>query len=67
LTDAFGIKKYPFGKAGLVDLQCAKRKKNTDKPVVSIQSNVSFNLLLKWKGGSQLIAIKMNKNNKKNL
>jgi len=58
LTDAFGVKKYPFGKAGLLDLQCAKRKKNTDKPVVSIQSNVDFNLILKWSGGSQMVVVK---------
>ncbi len=60
LTDAFGVKKYPFGKTGLIDIQCAQRKNVTDKPVVKIKSDISFNLLLKWNGGSQLINIKKN-------
>jgi hypothetical protein len=60
LTDAFGIKKYPFGSTGLLNLQCAKRKKVTDKPVVSIQSNIDFKLLLKWQGGSQMVDVKKN-------
>ena len=58
LTDAFGIKKYPFGRTGLLNLQCDKRKKSTDKPVISIESNVDFKLLLKWKGGIQVVNIK---------
>jgi len=58
LTDAFGVKKYPFGKNGIIDLQCAKRKKITDKPMLKIKSNIAFNLLLKWNGGSQIISIK---------
>ena len=58
LTDAFGIKKYPYGKTGLIDLQCAKRNKSTDKPLLTIKSNIAFNLVLKWNGGSQMVAIK---------
>lgn len=58
LLDEFGVKKYPFKDHGLVDLWCAKRKKNTDMPRIKVKSNVSFNLKLVWNGGSKIISIR---------
>ena len=51
LKDEYGIKKYPFGKNGLLDITCAKRKKTTDKPAVSINTNVPLNIIVRWQGG----------------
>lgn len=61
-TDAFGVKNYPFGIDGTIDLQCAKRKKPTDKPKISVRSNCNFTLHLIWNGGTQTIKVKAGKN-----
>jgi len=58
LTDAFGVKNYPFGTDTTIDFQCAKRKKTTDKPKIKISSNKNFTLQLVWDGGSEKIDIK---------
>ncbi|MBP7496895.1 MAG: hypothetical protein KA792_04440, partial [Bacteroidales bacterium] len=58
LTDEFGIKQYPYGKSGLIDFQCKKRKSKNDTPKIKIYSNTAFNLKLKWQGGSKTINVK---------
>lgn len=61
LTDAFGINNYPYGKEGLVNLYCNKRKDAFDEPQIKIVSNVSFKLKVNWKGGSRILDIKAEK------
>jgi len=51
LTDEYGIKQYPFGKTGILDIACKKRGRETDKPVVTINSNTPLKIILKWRGG----------------
>ncbi|MDA3865930.1 MAG: trehalase family glycosidase, partial [Salinivirgaceae bacterium] len=51
LTDEYGIKQYPFGKKGMLDIMCKKRKKETDKPSITIKTNVPLKIILKWKKG----------------
>jgi len=51
LTDEYGIKQYPFGKTGILDIACKKRGRETDKPVVTINSNTALKIILKWRGG----------------
>jgi len=57
LTDEFGIKKYPFGKDGLMDLVCRQRKDKTQKPLLTIVTNVPFQLQLTWEGGTKEIQV----------
>jgi hypothetical protein len=52
LTDEFGINRYPFGKSGVLNILCKKRKRKTDKPSISIQSNLPIEVIVKWSGGS---------------
>ncbi|MEI6060363.1 MAG: trehalase family glycosidase [Bacteroidota bacterium] len=52
LTDEYGIRQYPFGKTGFLDILCAKRASESEKPSLTIQSNVPLKIILKWKGGS---------------
>ncbi|MDR2804136.1 MAG: glycoside hydrolase [Dysgonamonadaceae bacterium] len=61
LTDEYGIKQYPFGKNGLLDIQCGKRSKITDKPTVTVQSNVPLKLIVKWQSGELVKEIKPGK------
>ena len=57
LLDEHGIKRYPFGKNGLLDLICKKREKITDKPQITVSSNVPFKLEVKWAGGTEVIDV----------
>ncbi|NVO21457.1 MAG: glycoside hydrolase [Bacteroidetes bacterium] len=51
LTDEYGVRNYPFGKEGLVDIHVAKRKDPKEMPNVIIKSNIEFDLNLAWAGG----------------
>lgn len=57
LLDEHGIRNYPFGKDGLVNLICKKREKITDKPQITVSSNVPFKLKLIWADGSEVIDV----------
>ena len=58
LTDEFGVKQYPFGKTGIVNLYCPKRKNATDEPLIKVNSNVPFRLKVIWNGENRIIDIK---------
>ncbi|MDR0547121.1 MAG: glycoside hydrolase [Dysgonamonadaceae bacterium] len=58
ITDAFGVKNYPFGIDGIIDFQCAKRKSASEKPKVTIKSNKNLMVKLVWDGGEQIMEIK---------
>jgi hypothetical protein len=58
MLDEFGVKKYPLGKKGSVDLYCKSRKNLREAPSVKVSSNVSFKLKLIWQGGSKIMEIK---------
>ncbi len=58
LTDDFGVDQYPFGKDGLVDLHCAARASLDDEPQITVHSDVSFTLILKWDGGQKILQVK---------
>lgn len=58
LMDEYGVRKYPFGKDGLLDISCQKRKKVTDKPSLTIQSNIPLKVILKWQNGEIIKEIK---------
>ncbi len=62
LTDEFGVDQYPFGRNGVVNLQCRKRKNPADEPQVKISSDVPFILKLIWAGGSKTISVNADKN-----
>lgn len=58
LKDEFGVKQYPFGKDGQIDLLCKSRKSAMQKPRITVKSNVDFTLTLVWEGGSCDIPVK---------
>lgn len=61
LTDEYGIRQYPYGKSGLMDIHCNKRSKVTDKPSITIQSNVPLKVIVKWQNGELTKEIKAGK------
>jgi hypothetical protein len=56
-TDEHGAYRYPFGKAGKLDLVCDARGSVNDRPNVRIASNVPFKLRLIWSGGEEVLEI----------
>lgn len=58
LTDEYGIKHYPYGKNGVLDIVCKKRSKTTEKPSVSVQSNVPLKIIVRWRNGGLIKEIK---------
>ena len=61
LTDEYGINNYPFGKSGLINIYCSKRKRTADVPQVKIVSNIALNVKLIWDGGSKIIEVQTNR------
>lgn len=57
LLDAHGVENYPYGAAGQLSLQCARREKPTDRPNITVTSNVPLEVDLRWQGGRELIPI----------
>jgi hypothetical protein len=60
LTEAFGVERYPYGATGLLDLRCAARMSPTERPQITVRSNVALNIDLRWAGGSERIALAAN-------
>jgi len=55
LLEEHGVRRYPFGRDGLVDLRCASRASAGDKPRVEISSSVPLELIVRWQGGEETI------------
>lgn len=58
LLDEFGVKQYPFGKEGIIDLYCKKRSKSINEPVIKVNSNIPFQLVILWDGGSKVVQVR---------
>ena len=55
LTERHGVLKYPLGKEGELDLICEARKSDTERPEVTVKSNIPVTVEVVWKGGSYVI------------
>ncbi|HEX6767558.1 MAG TPA: trehalase family glycosidase, partial [Polyangiaceae bacterium] len=55
--DEHGVDRYPFGSDGMLDLRCAARSSATERPRLSIKSNVAFTLDLVWGGGRERVPV----------
>jgi hypothetical protein len=57
LTEEHGVRRYPFGSAGMLDLKCSSRSSRFDRPSIEIHSNVPLTLEVIWKGGTDIVNI----------
>lgn len=48
VTDRFGVKGYPFGATGLLDLECDARASVDEQPVIRLSSNMPVRVVLRW-------------------
>jgi hypothetical protein len=57
LLEEHGVKRYPFGSNGVLDLKCNPRISESDRPSIEVHSNVPFTLEVIWKGGTDIVII----------
>ncbi len=57
LLEEHGVRRYPFGTAGRLDLKCLPRKSQLDRPQLELHADVPFTLELIWEGGRDIIPI----------
>jgi hypothetical protein len=58
LAEAHGVKAYPFGGNGLVDLSAARRRNTSVEPRIDVRSNVPFTLEVRWGGRKRVVRVK---------
>ena len=58
LLDEHGVRQYPFGAKGLLDLKCFARESALEKPTIEIRSNIPIKLRVHWAGGEGEVEIK---------
>jgi len=57
LLEAHGVRQYPFGKSGMLDIKCAARSNPREKPEVNVISNTPLVLDVFWEGGHSVAKI----------
>jgi glycogen debranching enzyme len=57
LIDGHGVRRYPFGRDGTIDLWCGRRGSEDDAPAIEAASDTPVTLEVKWKAGSRTLRI----------
>ncbi|MES1209841.1 MAG: glycoside hydrolase, partial [Pseudomonadota bacterium] len=57
LTEAHGVRAYPFGPDVSIDLTCAARPSPTAPPHIEASATGPVELEVRWAGGSRLMAL----------
>ncbi|MEI6150569.1 MAG: glycoside hydrolase, partial [bacterium] len=52
-----GVQRYPFGRGGQLDLQCARRQSPDEEPKIQVRSTTDLNLIVKWAQGQKTIKL----------
>jgi hypothetical protein len=57
LLENHGIRGYPFGGDGVLDLSCAARSTAAEEPEIQASSTVPLELKIRWSGGEKTVAV----------
>ncbi|HLO28048.1 MAG TPA: trehalase family glycosidase [Anaerolineales bacterium] len=57
LLEEHGVRRYPFGLNGLLDLKCSRRDSQSDRPLIETHSNIPLTLKVVWEGGTETVNI----------
>lgn len=57
LLEEHGVRQYPFGGEGLLDLYCAARTSPAEEPTIRASANIPLELVIRWEGGSKSIML----------
>ena len=63
LTEANGIERYPFGPEGLITLKANGRRSAADKPKIEVESNVDFQLVVRYGDKEETFQVVAGKHN----
>ncbi len=53
LTEEHGVRHYPFGANGTLDLHCPARSSTAEKPQISATATFPLELVVRWQGGTE--------------
>ena len=51
MLEEYGVKNYPFGVEGHLDILCKKRKSKEERPKIRISSSLPVKVIVRWAGG----------------
>jgi len=57
LLDEHGVRHYPLGLNGLLDLKCNRRNSPLDRPLIEIHSDIPLTMKVIWEGGTETVNI----------
>jgi hypothetical protein len=57
LLEGHGVRRYPFGAGGVIDLACAPRASATEEPRVEAASTSGLYLVVRWDGGEKVLRL----------
>jgi hypothetical protein len=57
LLEEHGVKRYPFGLNGVLDLKCSSRTARSEHPSIEIHSNIPLTVEVIWEGGTDSLKI----------
>jgi hypothetical protein len=57
LTDAHGVRRYPFGPDVSIDLACAARRAASDPPRIDATASARVDLEVRWAGGTRVLKL----------
>ncbi len=57
LLEEHGVRRYPSGTNGLLDMKCNRRNSQHDHPVIEVHSNIPLTLKVIWEGGTETVNI----------
>jgi hypothetical protein len=57
LLEDHGVKRYPFGADGVLDLHCAARGDALEEPQVTVHSSHALTVDLRWAGGQRTLRV----------
>jgi len=58
LLEGNGVRNYPFGMTGTLDLKCHSRRSLYERPSIEVNSNLPLVLKVIWEGGTESFEIK---------
>jgi hypothetical protein len=59
LLDGHGVQRYPFGKDGWLDLYCAPRSAETERPEITARANRPVQLNICWNDGTENLQLEV--------
>ena len=57
LIEDHGVRRYPFGVEGVLDLSCASRGSAREEPRIEARSTVPLELVIRWDGGERTVNV----------